>query len=456
MKKWSVFLLLSAFCAVNICHGYNEDYWRNSENDYLEYISSKRRQIEDALLRDRSTRDLYPERSLKYFNRDDGDENDEDLPDNYQFHNEDDEEERSEKEDRERMRNLERTQNKRAERIERLKKESSDVDSPNHVIQNNHHHQSDAKAQKKKAKPKFVKLKKNPKTRSKKKDGIVSHENETVNLDKISKKKKDAISSHENEATSKEQPDDSKNKQKIDMERIHRDKIPKKDTVKESDAKFAVEENSITNDESKDSTKTAASKAPSSNRSAPSHAPLVAPPPKPVSNKKDTKKLDQALFIMVVAACSVAGVAGLILASYCWYRLRNQTDDAHDEEYKKKHTKKPMDKRSELTDDEKLVKGAEVYHYMHAKKQLAAMENSGTQKKAVDIAESDSSDEESDNTVYECPGLAPPGDMKVINPLFSDAEKDHSDARSDDSHVSSPTRDISPPQPHGKPGPSQQ
>ena len=156
---------------------------------------------------------------------------------------------------------------------------------------------SDAKAQKKKAKPKFVKLKKNPKTRSKKKDGIVSHENETVNLDKISKKKKDAISSHENEATSKEQPDDSKNKQKIDMERIHRDKIPKKDTVKESDAKFAVEENSITNDESKDSTKTAASKAPSSNRSAPSHAPLVAPPPKPVSNKKDTKKLDQALFI---------------------------------------------------------------------------------------------------------------------------------------------------------------
>ena len=93
------------------------------------------------MLRDRSTRDLYPERSLKYFNRDDGDENDEDLPDNYQFHNEDDEEERSEKEDRERMRNLERTQNKRAERIERLKKESSDVDSPNHVIQNNHHHQ---------------------------------------------------------------------------------------------------------------------------------------------------------------------------------------------------------------------------------------------------------------------------------------------------------------------------
>ena len=35
--------------------------------------------------------------------------------------------------------------------------------------------------------------------------------------------------------------------------------------------------------------------------------------------------------------------------------------------------------------------------------------------------------------------------MKVVNPLFSDAEKEHSDARSDGSHVSSPTRDNSPP-----------
>ena len=26
-------------------------------------------------------------------------------------------------------------------------------------------------------------------------------------------------------------------------------------------------------------------------------------------------------FLVVVAACSVAGVAGLILAGYCWYRF---------------------------------------------------------------------------------------------------------------------------------------
>ena len=36
--------------------------------------------------------------------------------------------------------------------------------------------------------------------------------------------------------------------------------------------------------------------------------------------------------------------------------------------------------------------------------------------------------------------------MKVVNPLFSDAEKEHSDARSDGSHISSPSRDKSPPQ----------
>ena len=36
--------------------------------------------------------------------------------------------------------------------------------------------------------------------------------------------------------------------------------------------------------------------------------------------------------------------------------------------------------------------------------------------------------------------------MKVVNPLFSDAEREQSDARSDGSHVSSPTRDKSSPQ----------
>ena len=36
--------------------------------------------------------------------------------------------------------------------------------------------------------------------------------------------------------------------------------------------------------------------------------------------------------------------------------------------------------------------------------------------------------------------------MKVVNPLFSDAEREHSDARSDGSHISSPTPDKSSPQ----------
>ncbi|CAB4039994.1 Neural proliferation differentiation and control 1, partial [Paramuricea clavata] len=35
--------------------------------------------------------------------------------------------------------------------------------------------------------------------------------------------------------------------------------------------------------------------------------------------------------------------------------------------------------------------------------------------------------EAEDYTVYECPGLAPTGDMTVVNPLFSDHEVSVSD-----------------------------
>jgi len=170
------------------------------------------------------------------------------------------------------------------------------------------------------------------------------------------------------------------------------------------------------------------------------------PAAKPITKtKKERKMLDKALFVVVVAACSVAGVAGLVLAGYCWYRLRTEQDAIPEEDTKKYVKKKKKAKKDELTNDEKLAKSAEVFHYMHTKKQLTSMEKNGSQRKTSSM-ESETSDEESDNTVYECPGLAPPGDMKVVNPLFSDAEKEHSDARSDGSHISSPSRDKSPPQ----------
>nr|CAI5867719.1 unnamed protein product [Callosobruchus analis] len=44
----------------------------------------------------------------------------------------------------------------------------------------------------------------------------------------------------------------------------------------------------------------------------------------------------------------------------------------------------------------------------------------GDRHGSVSEAESDEENEEGDYTVYECPGLAPTGEMEVKNPLFQD------------------------------------
>jgi hypothetical protein len=66
-----------------------------------------------------------------------------------------------------------------------------------------------------------------------------------------------------------------------------------------------------------------------------------------------------------------------------------------------------------------------MYHYQHQKQQMAALQKTTLQggerpgSGGSDV-ESEEDDEEGDYTVYECPGLAPAGDMEVKNPLFQD------------------------------------
>jgi len=151
----------------------------------------------------------------------------------------------------------------------------------------------------------------------------------------------------------------------------------------------------------------------------------VQPPQKVVTtNKIDRTGLDKFSFIAVVVACCVAGIAGIMLASFCWYKLRSET-----KEYKSPGTGdfKPGSLRNTYTkgsgvDETKLAQGAEVFHYLHAKKQIQQMEEPSMKAsdRGVSINESTDEDEEEEDTVYECPGLAPPGDMRVVNPLFSD------------------------------------
>lgn len=72
--------------------------------------------------------------------------------------------------------------------------------------------------------------------------------------------------------------------------------------------------------------------------------------------------------------------------------------------------------------DRRLAQSAQMYHYQHQKQQIIAMERAAANERhgSVSEADSDEENEEGDYTVYECPGLAPTGEMEVKNPLFQD------------------------------------
>jgi len=177
----------------------------------------------------------------------------------------------------------------------------------------------------------------------------------------------------------------------------------------------------------------------------PAHAHRKAPPDQITTDKKDKQGIDRISFIAIIAACCVAGVAGLGLAGYCWYKLRQETAEINDSP-RSSSRGRPGSKGSNkgstkgMVEDEKMAQGAEVFHYLHAKKQMNQMEPPGPKRDVVQDASD--TDEDEEDTVYECPGLAPPGDMRVVNPLFSDAESHHSagDVRSDSGSGSDPTQ----------------
>ncbi|KAF3848930.1 hypothetical protein F7725_015427 [Dissostichus mawsoni] len=72
--------------------------------------------------------------------------------------------------------------------------------------------------------------------------------------------------------------------------------------------------------------------------------------------------------------------------------------------------------------DKNLAQNAQMYHYQHQKQQMLSMGNNKPEQKTVDTeVTSDEEEVGGDFTVYECPGLAPTGEMEVKNPLFDDS-----------------------------------
>jgi len=124
-------------------------------------------------------------------------------------------------------------------------------------------------------------------------------------------------------------------------------------------------------------------------------------------------------FLAVIAGCSIAGLIGLVVAGVCWYRLQKNVKAASESEYPTYGVTGP--EKVSSPGDRKLAQSAQMYHYQHQKQQMIAMEKAnGDMTKDGSDADSEEENEEGDYTVYECPGLAPTGEMEVKNPLFSE------------------------------------
>ena len=182
-------------------------------------------------------------------------------------------------------------------------------------------------------------------------------------------------------------------------------------------------------------------------------------------------------FVAIIAGCSLAAVFGVMGTGYCLYKFNAHNKSALDVDYPAYGVTGPMAKitspitadspavrpdridnlsngspspgslktsprsssghnspssssSQQLPGDRKLAQNAQMYHYHHQKQQMIQSANSraaaaAASKRDPRLSENDSDDDHDDEVdyiVYECPGLAPTGEMEVKNPLFQDDE----------------------------------
>lgn len=133
-----------------------------------------------------------------------------------------------------------------------------------------------------------------------------------------------------------------------------------------------------------------------------------------------------AVLLGVVVACAVAGLVALIVASVYWCRMCKEMKLAERTDYPAYKQSPPPPYEKTSPGDKKLAQNAQMYHYQHQKQQMISMEKNKDELKHPDSAvTSDEENEDGDFTVYECPGLAPTGEMEVKNPLFDDSSLHH-------------------------------
>jgi len=140
------------------------------------------------------------------------------------------------------------------------------------------------------------------------------------------------------------------------------------------------------------------------------------------------RRRNDTLFLVIVGICCVIGAVGLVAAAVFWYKIQKRAEAAMTAEYPSYGITGPNTSGSKISpsstmSDRKLAQSAQMFHYQQQRQQMMAQEKEHLDTKPVN---SDDSDDEApaggDYTVYECPGLAPTGEMEVRNPLFAEPD----------------------------------
>nr|XP_056708068.1 neural proliferation differentiation and control protein 1-like [Euleptes europaea] len=124
--------------------------------------------------------------------------------------------------------------------------------------------------------------------------------------------------------------------------------------------------------------------------------------------------LNKAVSLTLVVMCTVTGVSGLVVAAICWYRLQQEVHLAQKMAYTATRGNQYRYHQPSAYMDSRLAQSCQVHHYQHQKKLLTSEDKDPP--KTVEQLSTESENE--DYTVYECPGLAPSGEMEIHNPLF--------------------------------------
>eukprot|EP00096_Caligus_rogercresseyi_P012661 TRINITY_DN5378_c0_g1_i1.p1 TRINITY_DN5378_c0_g1~~TRINITY_DN5378_c0_g1_i1.p1 ORF type:complete len:333 (+),score=101.05 TRINITY_DN5378_c0_g1_i1:224-1222(+) len=155
------------------------------------------------------------------------------------------------------------------------------------------------------------------------------------------------------------------------------------------------------------------------------------------STQEQEIRRNDIFFISVVAGVSALAVVSIVGAGFCYHKVQKNSRAGEEVEYPAYGVTGPGKEISPTSGDRKLAQSAQMYHYQHQKQQMIAFDRSSGSERGTPpgsgmkggprsnmgsmLSDGDSDEgEEGDYTVYECPGLAPTGEMEVRNPLFQD------------------------------------